>query len=66
MKTVLLLDTGFSSLPIYNYLMREGYHVHVMGNRAGDALAQMAGPNWIDQDYSQIDRVQQIMTLEYS
>ncbi|MEC7984333.1 MAG: ATP-grasp domain-containing protein [Myxococcota bacterium] len=61
MKTVLLLDTGFSSLPIYNYLMREGYHVHVMGNRAGDALAQMAGPNWIDQDYSQIDRVQQIM-----
>lgn len=44
---VLLLDTAFSSAPIYDYLVRSGHDVWVMGNRHTDLLAMKAGSNWI-------------------
>lgn len=61
MSKVLLLDTAFASVPIYNYLIKQGHSVYVMGNRAGDALAMRAGPKWINQDYSQIESVKHIV-----
>ncbi len=57
----MLLDTAFASVPIYNYLIKQGHSVYVMGNRAGDALAMRAGPKWINQDYSQIESVKHIV-----
>ncbi|WP_249255345.1 ATP-grasp domain-containing protein [Vibrio cidicii] len=62
MSRVLLLDTAFSSLPIYRFLLGRGHDVFVMGNRANDALALKAGSNWIDQDYSQVTEVRQIIS----
>lgn len=56
------MDTAFASVPIYNYLIKQGHSVYVMGNRAGDALAMRAGPKWINQDYSQIDSVKHIVS----
>lgn len=61
MSKVLLLDTAFASVPIYNYLIKQGHSVYVMGNRAGDALAMRAGPKWINQDYSRIESVKHIV-----
>ncbi|WP_272165000.1 ATP-grasp domain-containing protein [Vibrio diabolicus] len=61
MSKVLLLDTAFASVPIYNYLIKQGHSVYVMGNRAGDALAMRAGAKWINQDYSQIESVKHIV-----
>ena len=37
---VLLLDSAFSSLPIYEALINWGYDVRVMGNRPDDLLAR--------------------------
>jgi hypothetical protein len=55
---VLLLDTAFASLPIYDFLVQGGHDVWVMGNRPNDLLARKAGANWIEQDYSQVDAVE--------
>jgi len=55
---VLIVDTAFAALPIYNYLIGSGFDVWVMGNRADDVLAQKAGANWIEQDYSKISEVE--------
>jgi ATP-grasp domain len=56
---VLLLDTAFSSAPIYDYLLAAGHDVWVMGNRAQDLLAMRAGNKWIEEDYSQVDAVRE-------
>tara|TARA_Y100000588_G_scaffold393340_1_gene508959 strand:- start:5004 stop:6140 length:1137 start_codon:yes stop_codon:yes gene_type:complete len=58
---VLLVDTSFSSVPIYNYLTSIGHDVYVMGNRPLDPLAIRAGSNWINEDYSQLKVVQNIV-----
>jgi hypothetical protein len=55
---VLLLDTAFAATPIYDYLVRSGHDVWVMGNRHNDLLARKAGSNWIQQDYSQVQEVE--------
>src|SRR5579863_2192556 len=55
---VLLLDTAFASVPIYDFLVQGGHDVWVMGNRPDDLLARKAGANWIEQDYSQVDAVE--------
>lgn len=55
---VLLVDTAFAALPIYKYLIDSGFDVWVMGNREHDVLAQKAGANWIEQDYSKVEEVQ--------
>jgi hypothetical protein len=49
---VLLLDTAFAAVPIYNFLVEYGHEVWVMGNRPGDVLARKAGDHWIEVDYS--------------
>ena len=35
---ILLLDTNFSSGPIYNYLVESGNEVYVIGNNPNDFL----------------------------
>ncbi len=54
---VLLVDTGFSALPIFRHLVERGHDVWVMGNRARDAIAREAGERWIEQDYSDVSAV---------
>lgn len=58
---ILLIDTGFSSLPIYNSLCKKSDDVWVMGNRAHDVIARLAGERWIQQDYSNILEVRAIV-----
>lgn len=58
-KKVLLIDTGFSALPIYEYLVSCCFDVWVMGNRSYDVLAKKAGTKWINQDYSKVDEVRE-------
>lgn len=55
---VLLLDTAFASVPIYNALLAAGHEVWVMGNRSTDILAQLAQDHWIEQDYSDVKTVE--------
>ena len=62
MSKVLLLDSAFSSMPIYNYLLNQAHDVYVMGNRANDAIAIKAGEKWIHQDYSQVSQVKKIFS----
>lgn len=54
---ILLVDTAFSALPIYDYLVESGHNVWVMGNRVGDILARRADARWIEQDYSKVSDV---------
>jgi hypothetical protein len=56
---VLLLDTAFAAAPMYDYLLRAGHDVWVMGNRPNDLLARMAGAMWIQQDYSRVQGVEE-------
>jgi biotin carboxylase len=46
MAKVLLVDTNFSSLPIYRALQRLGHDVHVVGNNAADCLPKIAINYW--------------------
>lgn len=55
---VLLLDTAFAAAPIYRFLVEAGHEVWAMGNRAADLVARKAGPNWIEQDYSDVAAVE--------
>lgn len=55
---VLLLDTAFGAVPIYDALVGWGCNVWVMGNRSTDILAQRAGSRWIEQDYSNVSEVE--------
>ncbi len=59
---VLLLDTAFASVPIYDFLVQGGHDVWVMGNRPDDLLARKAGANWIEQDYSKAGAVESHVT----
>lgn len=60
MAKVLLVDTSFASIPIYDYLIKQ-HDVFVMGNRSSDALAIRAKKNWINQNYSKLDEVLDIV-----
>jgi len=67
MQKVLLIDTNFSSAPIYNYLIHSGYEVFVMGGNPNDFLAKSV-KNYINFNYSDIDGVKKIikkMNIEY-
>ena len=55
---VLLLDTAFGALPIYDALLATGHDVWVMGNRSPDVIAQRAQERWIDQNYSDVPAVE--------
>lgn len=62
MSKILLLDTAFSAIPIYNHLINQKHDVYVMGNRSNDALAIQAGEKWINQNYSQVSDVKRIFS----
>ena len=55
MSKVLLLDTNFSSVPIYNQLVHLGHEVHVIGNNPADALAKSV-ENYCQEDYSHAEK----------
>lgn len=54
MAKVLLVDTNFSSGPIYRELLAMGHDVHVVGNNPGDYLAKVS-PNYWKLDYADTD-----------
>jgi biotin carboxylase len=56
MKKILLVDTNFSAVPIYDSLRKNGYEVYVCGGNPTDFLARTV-QNYINLDYSSIDDV---------
>lgn len=60
MKRVLLVDTNFSSGPIYNYLVSAGYQVYVVGGNPKDFLAKSL-PNYINIDYTNLLLLQKLI-----
>jgi len=59
-KKILLLDTNFSAKPIYDYLVKTGAEVYVVGGRPHDTLAKSVG-NYINLDYSNISEVKSLI-----
>lgn len=47
----LIVDTNFSSAPIYDYLSNQGHRVYVIGNNPNDYLAVIS-KNYINSDYT--------------
>jgi biotin carboxylase len=67
MQRVLLVDTNFSSAPIYNYLVQSGFEVFVVGGNPNDFLAKSV-KNYINLDYSNVNRTREIiekMNIDY-
>jgi len=58
---VLLLDTGFSAMPIFEALKNAGFEVFAIGNRPTDPIAQMAAARWIGGDYSNLALVRTVI-----
>ncbi|MBT7900358.1 MAG: hypothetical protein HN601_05350, partial [Candidatus Marinimicrobia bacterium] len=56
MKKALLLDTSFSAKPIYDYLVKTGIEVFVVGANPNDSLAKSV-KNYINLDYSKTDDI---------
>jgi len=67
MQKVLLVDTNFSSAPIYNYLVQSGFEVLVVGGNPNDFLAKSV-KNYINLDYSNVNLTREIiekMNIDY-
>jgi len=67
MSNVLLVDTNFSSGPIYQFLREAGHSVTVIGGNPGDALAKSVD-DYINLDYSDIAKTKQVIAdrnIEY-
>lgn len=60
MSRVLLVDTNFSSAPIYNFLVQAGYEVYVTGNNPGDFLARTAA-RYININYSDLSEARRLV-----
>ncbi len=60
MNKALLVDTNFSSAPIYNYLVQSGFEVFVIGGNPHDFLAKSV-KNYINSDYSNVGSTQGII-----
>ncbi len=56
MTRVLLVDTNFSSIPIYQSLIEGGHEVYVAGKNPNDALAKIS-KNYAEIDYSNTDEI---------
>ncbi len=56
-KNILLLDTSFSAKPIYDFLLKTGNQVFVLGNKPDDALAKLAN-NYFNINYAKISEVE--------
>lgn len=61
MSNVLLVDTNFSSGPIYQFLIQSGHNVTVLGGNPNDALAKSVY-KYIQFDYSDIENTRKIIT----
>lgn len=59
-KKALLVDTNFSAIPIYEYLVSLGLTVYVIGRNPQDFMAKSV-PNYIEMDYSAIDNLTQVI-----
>lgn len=62
MKKVLLVDTNFSSVPIYNEILKMGYDAHVVGGNPNDCLAKIAGKNYWNINYSNVDALRKLVS----
>lgn len=60
MHNVLLIDTNFSSAPIYNYLVQAGNEVYVVGGNPNDFLAKSA-KNYINMNYSDVNQTRELI-----
>lgn len=63
MAKVLLVDTNFSSAPIYYELIAMGHEVHVVGNNPNDCLAKIS-PNYWKLDYSDTHELTDLVDRE--
>lgn len=59
-KKALLVDTNFSAIPIYDYLVSLGLRVYVIGRTPTDFMAKSV-PNYIEMDYSVIDNLTKVI-----
>ncbi|MBD3843310.1 MAG: ATP-grasp domain-containing protein, partial [Campylobacterales bacterium] len=57
---VLLVDTNFSSIPIYESLISWGCRVYLIGRNPNDFMAKNF-PNYIEADYSDLDLLKNII-----
>lgn len=60
MSNILLVDTNFSSGPIYRFLLETGNNVTVVGGNPNDALAKSVD-NYIQLDYSDIEKTRKLV-----
>lgn len=60
MSNVLLVDTNFSSGPIYQFLVQTGHKVTVVGGNPNDALAKCVD-DYVKLDYSDIEQTRQLI-----
>jgi biotin carboxylase len=60
MSNVLLVDTNFSSGPIYQFLIQTGHNVTVVGGNPNDALAKCVD-DYVNLDYSDIDQISRLI-----
>lgn len=60
MQRVLLLDTNYSAVPIYDYLIGKGYEVFVAGGKPDDFLARTA-ERYLQLDYSDVTRTLEVV-----
>lgn len=64
MTKTLLVDTNFSSGPIYDALIRHGHEVHVIGANPDDCLAKKSAHYW-NIDYSDVPAVRELIEAEH-
>jgi carbamoylphosphate synthase large subunit len=63
MNKVLLVDTNRSAVPLYKYLIKEGYDVSVVGRDPDETLARLAD-KYIQLDYSDINGLKKLIENE--
>jgi formate-dependent phosphoribosylglycinamide formyltransferase (GAR transformylase) len=63
MAKVLLVDTNFSSRPIFSELERLGHEVHVVGGNPSDCLAKSCSRYW-QQNYADTDALRALIEKE--
>ena len=59
-EKVAIIDTNFSSSPIYEYLVKLHFDVFVIGNNPNDYLAKIS-PNYVNIDYSNKELLTQFL-----
>ena len=60
MSNVLLVDTNFSSGPIYQFLIDSGHNVTVVGGNPNDALGKSVD-DYVQLDYSDVEKTRRLV-----